>query len=295
MNTMKYNNNNNNHHRRWKDIILHRVSNDVMLQASLAVNLFFLLTWVWSNLTLNNNNNNNKSSLSMIRGEERTWHGGHPMAQDHKGSCWCGAEDHYCMCTPNVAIDLILVSSTTTTKDTNDIIHDSYLWLVQRKDTNQLAIMGGFVNVDETVEQAVHRELQEEMGIVLDDDETNQSSGAKKKKEPLLRLQGVYSDPQRDNRRRNVSVVFVVKLAHTIHPKAADDAKDVRKISVHDIEQYDFFADHKTILLDYRQSLTGNNKGMASLSTLMNQKEKLTDAQLRDAQLALQIQRSVCT
>jgi hypothetical protein len=133
------------HHysKRFHDIILQRLSRDAMLKVSLAVNLLLVLTWMWSRW-----NSESIDRSLLIRGYERTWHGGHPMAQDHKGSCWCGAEDGYCMCTPNVAIDLILVS-----KSDNNNKDDSFLWLVQRKDTNQLATMGGFVDVGETVEQ----------------------------------------------------------------------------------------------------------------------------------------------
>lgn len=194
-----------------------------------------------------------------------TWHGGHPIAKDHKGSCWCGAEDGYCMCTPNLAIDLVIA--------TDDNRH---VWLVRRKDTNQLATMGGFVNVGETVEQAVHRELKEEMNIELD--HTHEQP----------QLQGVYSDPKRENRRRNVSVVYVVRLAHSIQPKAGDDAKNVQKIPLDEIEQHDFFSDHKTVLLDFRQSLHGG--GPATSDTLQS-----TYANDASSKAALKIKRSLCT
>jgi 8-oxo-dGTP diphosphatase len=166
-----------------------------------------------------------QEDLSIITGREMVWHGGHPK-QQRAASCWCsGTEDQYCMCTPNIAIDLV-------------ILQGDNVWLVQRKDTNQLATMGGFVDAEETVEHAVERELMEEMGIQL--------------KEPPI-LFGVYSDPRRDNRRRTVSVVFAVHLHENIHPRAGDDAKEVRKIPLDDIEKHLFFADHRTILLDYRR------------------------------------------
>lgn len=237
------------------------ISTELMLKLSAVLNFIFLVLWIFSGVLQSSGTSNRNQSL-MIRGDERTWHGGYPNAVDHKGSCWCGAEDQYCMCTPNVAIDLIIAS------------HDeTHVWLVRRKDTNQLATMGGFVDVSETVEQAVHRELKEEMNIEL------------LKGEPP-RLHGVYSDPRRDNRRRNASVVFVVKLEHSIQPKAADDAKDVQKISLGEIENYDFFADHKTILLDYRESLQRGGPGLATRETL----KKLDSSN----EAAIDIQRSVC-
>ncbi len=69
-------------------------------------------------------------------GKERTWHGGHP-AQDRPGSCWCGGDD-YCMCTPSVAVDIVLYSKTETK-------HGFTVWVVRRGDTGQLATIGGYV------------------------------------------------------------------------------------------------------------------------------------------------------
>ena len=166
-----------------------------------------------------------------LSGKDLTFHGGHPEAQK-MGTCWCGHEDHYCMCNPSLAIDLVIVSG------------QDYFWLVRRKDTNQLATMGGFVNVGETVEHAVARELMEEMGIEL------------KKESP--RLLGIYSDPRRDNRRHTVSAVFVINVPQDVRPRAAGDVKDVQQIHFSDIEGHSFFADHKTILSDYLRSLNWN-------------------------------------
>lgn len=149
----------------------------------------------------------------------------------------CGNADRYCMCTPNLAIDLVIVSGA----------HNEYVWLVRRKDTDQLATMGGFVDVNETVENAVRREIKEEMDIDLLPDNPPQ-------------LVGLYSDPRRDNRRRTVSAVYAVHLGdNDVHPKAGDDAKEVKRISIHDIEQHEYFADHRTILLDYRRFLFGQS------------------------------------
>jgi hypothetical protein len=72
--------------------------------------------------------------LGCPHGIEQKWHGGHP-AQDRPGACWCGGDD-YCMCTPSVAIDIVLYSKTET-KDRYDV------WVVRRADTGQLATIGG--------------------------------------------------------------------------------------------------------------------------------------------------------
>mmetsp|Transcript_1761 Transcript_1761/g.2430 ORF Transcript_1761/g.2430 Transcript_1761/m.2430 type:complete len:253 (-) Transcript_1761:1102-1860(-) len=178
------------------------------------------------------------SSSTKVTAKPLVWHGGHPD-EDRPGQCFRGA-DHYCMCTPSLAIDLIIASGS------------DHVWLVRRKDTDQLATMGGFVNVGETVETAVARELKEEMGVDLNDHK--------------IQLVGVYSDPRRDNRRHTASVVFAVHL-DSMHPYAGDDAKDVQRIPLSSIEEHDFFADHRTILLDYKKSVgldvsPGNDDGV---------------------------------
>lgn len=139
------------------------------------------------------------------------------------GTCWCSADD-WCMCTPSLAIDLILRSG------------DEHIWVVRRSDTGLLALMGGFTEVGETSEESVHRELLEEMGLRLD-------------AAPVLF--GVYNDPRRDARRHTTSVVYIASVPATVTPKAGDDATHVVRLPVADINKHDYFADHKTILHDY--------------------------------------------
>jgi 8-oxo-dGTP diphosphatase len=193
--------------------------------SSLALNAILLLLLLVQKYSLSSVSS---PTTTMVVYKDMVYHGGHPL-DVKSGTCWCAA-DKYCMCTPNIAIDLIL---TTASRDA--------VWLVRRKDTSQLATMGGFVDLGETVEAAVKRELMEELGIEL----------LLGQQEHTPKLFGVYSDPRRDNRRHTVSVVFAVSLPDGAQPKAADDVKDVVKIRLGDIEKYDYFADHKTILMDY--------------------------------------------
>jgi len=139
------------------------------------------------------------------------------------GSCWCSA-DEWCMCTPSLAIDVILRSG------------GQHIWCVRREDTGLLALMGGFTEVGETSEESVHRELMEEMGIKLVSD-------------PILF--GVYNDPRRDTRRHTTSVVYIADVAHDVVPKAGDDATNVIRLPISEIDEYEFFVDHKTIIHDY--------------------------------------------
>lgn len=145
------------------------------------------------------------------------------------------------MCNPSLAIDLVIRSGT------------DHIWVVRRKDTGQLACMGGFVEVGETVEQTVLRELKEETGLTVPEDDTDK-----------IQLVGVYSDPRRDNRRHTVSVVYVVQLDGSEQPVAADDVKEVHRLAMSDIETSDFFADHKTILKDYFRIVASEGKAEAN-------------------------------
>lgn len=173
-----------------------------------------------SSVSSSNMDNNN---INCPHGNERTWHGGHP-AENKPGSCWCG-QDAYCMCTPSLAIDIVLYqnrsSAATTSKESNESnTNQEYydVWVVRRSDTNQLATIGGFVDVGETTENAVVREVQEETGIIIPlhllSSHENNNSG--KDKKPAIQLIGVYSDPRRDNRRHIVSVAYALEFIPSI-------------------------------------------------------------------------------
>ena len=189
---------------------------------------------------------NNRTSISEISNTVPTnmihrdyvFHGGHPVSSDLPGSCYCSGIDMYCMCNPSLAIDIVIISG-----------HD-HLWFVRRRDTNQLAIVGGFVDIGETVLDAVHRELYEETGLIIN---SNNSSAARSQSyqytEPVFF--GIYSDPRRDNRRHTVSVAFAIHFDGHERPVASDDVKNVERIHISNVNQLTLFADQKTIVLDY--------------------------------------------
>ena len=99
-----------------------------------------------------------------------------------------------------------------------------------------LALPGGFVDIGEKVEDALIREMKEELTL----DVTIQS------------LLGVYSDPSRDARFHCVSIVYVCK-AYGI-PLGADDAKEA---FIYDLESLPFeklVFDHHQIIEEYYMS-----------------------------------------
>jgi 8-oxo-dGTP diphosphatase len=93
------------------------------------------------------------------------------------------------------------------------------------------ALPGGFVNYREKVEDAAVREAQEETGL----------------KVKLIKLVGVYSDPDRDPRGHVVSICFLAECVKG-KPVANSDAADARVFK--DIPWRELAFDHSKILRD---------------------------------------------
>jgi len=111
---------------------------------------------------------------------------------------------------------------------------DSSLILIRRGHEpfkGRWALPGGFVEVGETVEQAAMREANEETGLEIE----------------LIRLLGVYSDPDRDPRGHTVSVVFLARPVGG-ELRAATDAAEVTRVT--DWRSIELAFDHARILAD---------------------------------------------
>jgi 8-oxo-dGTP diphosphatase len=114
--------------------------------------------------------------------------------------------------------------------------------LIQRAHAveGQWALPGGFVRVNETLEDAARRELEEETGL----------------SKVFLEQLYTFGDVERDPRERVVSVAYyaLVKLSdHKVH--AATDARDAAWFGVHDVPSLAF--DHADILQMALERLRG--------------------------------------
>jgi 8-oxo-dGTP diphosphatase len=96
-----------------------------------------------------------------------------------------------------------------------------------------IALPGGFVDVGETVEEAVVREMKEEISLDVE----------------ITTLLGVFSDPKRDSRFHTVSVVYVCKAYGK--PQGADDAKEAFIAPLRNLPLEKLVFDHATILQRY--------------------------------------------
>ncbi len=104
--------------------------------------------------------------------------------------------------------------------------------LIERKNPPPgWALPGGFVDYGETFEHAAVRETKEETGLEV----------------RLKYLLGVYSDPERDPRQHNVSVVYVAQGEGELVP--GSDAARAELFSQDDLPDLAF--DHAQILRDY--------------------------------------------
>lgn len=130
-----------------------------------------------------------------------------------------------------LAVDIVVVATKT-----------QKLLLIQRKNEpfkGQWALPGGYVEIDETTENAAFRELKEETGVSIDS----------------VKRVDVFDKVDRDPRERTISVAYLATVDDTLPVIAEDDADDVRWFDLHALPALAF--DHHDIIAKARSLLPG--------------------------------------
>jgi 8-oxo-dGTP diphosphatase len=127
---------------------------------------------------------------------------------------------------PSVAVDLVLFSQF------DGALHVLLVRRGREPFQGAWAFPGGFVEIDESLEDAAQRELYEETGL----------------SDVAMQQLHTFGDPGRDPRMRVISVAYTGHLApdQASAIRAGDDAAEVRWRSVEDLPALAF--DHEQIL-----------------------------------------------
>ncbi len=126
---------------------------------------------------------------------------------------------------PMLCVDIAIIAT-----DTKEIL------LIKRKNEpfqDSWALPGGFLDMDETLDNAAYRELEEETSV----------------RNIKLHRFKVYDEPKRDPRGRTISMVYVGKeIKQNIFAKAGDDAAEAMFFSLTALPKLAF--DHNKIVQD---------------------------------------------
>lgn len=132
-----------------------------------------------------------------------------------------------------VAVDLVVLTIR------EDVAGELSVLLIERKSAphkGRLALPGGFTHVEEDLEDAAYRELEEEAGL--------------QRREVHLEQLRTYGAPRRDPRMRVVSVAWLALGASLPEPTAGSDAAAARWVPLSEATTARLAFDHATILAD---------------------------------------------
>lgn len=123
------------------------------------------------------------------------------------------------------------------------IRHNGKILLEKRTDSNRWALIGGGLNIDESLEQCITREINEETGLVI--------------QEKSLSLYKIYSDPSRiaqypdGNILRIITTAYLVDLDRKHELICSEESQELKYFSPKELKELNIAETHKHILDDY--------------------------------------------
>jgi 8-oxo-dGTP diphosphatase len=135
---------------------------------------------------------------------------------------------------PKPTVDAIIVMDM---PDSDDPLKDTIVLVKRKNPPHGWALPGGFVNEGESFEAAIVREAKEEVTLDIE----------------LGEQFYTYSDPYRDPRQHIATTVYTASLADNspLLPVAADDAGEVRVVTLGEALEMPLAFDHEKILRDW--------------------------------------------
>ncbi|WP_346886514.1 NUDIX domain-containing protein [Clostridium sp. UBA4395] len=119
--------------------------------------------------------------------------------------------------------------------------------LEKRVDSNRWALIGGGLNIDESLEEGIIREINEETGIIIS--------------EESLGFWKMFSDPSRiaaypdGNIVRIISAAYIVNLTENHKLVCSDESEELKYFTYQELEKLNIAETHRHIIKEYFSSI----------------------------------------
>lgn len=127
------------------------------------------------------------------------------------------------------------------------IQYNGKILLEKRTDSNRWALIGGGLEIYESLEECIIREINEETGLVID--------------EELLFFWKMYSDPSRiiqypdGNVIRSLSAAYLLKLNEQHELICSEESRELRYFSSEELKEINIAKTHRHVINDYLSEL----------------------------------------